>query len=402
MKKLLLMSMTIALRLGGALLLFVILARNVSVNDFGLFSMCFGVAAILGILVDFGFSQSLLRDIAREPAQAVAYISEGLSLKILIATAVFVVVSMYFFAFPSVHNPIVLQVLLLGYSILNSFAEFYGVSLRASGNYIEEAILQALYSGLLISMLLIFKLGVYEVAIMLVALKLLHLLLMHWFVNSRVGKLYLPLSFNSWWTTASRSIPYAADAGISNISANVDVVILASTLGLSPTGIYQAGQKLTQGMSAFALVISNVYLPKLSRLDTHGSAFRSALLQLSLLMACCGIGGSLIFAVLPSPLVDHVYGLKFAELKPLLPLFGVLLLIRYINGTAGVVLTAMGMQKTRVLSNTLSLCVLIVLSPVLISEFGLMGMIYTLLVSAIIISFAYLSVLVRALIRTNG
>lgn len=144
-----------------------------------------------------------------------------------------------------------------------------------------------------------------------------------------------------------------------------------------------------------------MYLPKLARVDAHSSAFRSALLQLSLLMACCGIGGALILAVLSSPLVDHVYGLKFAELKSLLPLFGILLLVRYINGIAGIALTAMGMQKARVLSNAVSLCMLIILSPVLISEFGLKGMVYALLVSAIIISFAYFLSFSRAFTRTN-
>ena len=384
-------------RLAGALLLFVLLARNVSLYEFGLFSKCFGVAAILGFLVDFGFSQSILRDIAKDPDAALPCISDGLSLKLAISILVLLLTPAFLFIAPSSHNPLALQTLLVGYAITNSFAEFYGVSLRATGRYTEESVLQGAYAAILVLTILLLRPGIYETAIILIALKSAHVALMHVIVRHRIGKVTLSFSLKSWKRTAISGTPYAADAGITNISANVDVIILSSLVGLSSTGVYQAGQKLVQGMSAVALVFSNVYLPKLSRAEHKGSVFRSNALKLTVMMVGSGAIGMALLTLFPSTLVDRLYGDSYTALKPLLPLFGLLLLLRYLNGTAGVILTAMGKQKVRVLSNALSLATLLTTSLFLVPTYGVSGMIYTLLISASVVSLFYFSTLAREL-----
>lgn len=395
MSKILLMGLITAFRLGSVLVLFVLLARNVSVYEFGLFSKCFGVAAILGFLVDFGFAQSLLRDIPREPDKALAHISAGLSLKLAISMVVIIAVPLLLLAFPSEHNPVGLQVMLVGYAVMNSFSEFYGVSLRATGRYTEESKLQGLYAVLLVLTLVLVRPGIYEAAFILLLLKLLHLTLMQRIVSRRIGRVSLLMSPASWRRTATRGTPYAADAGVTNISANIDVIILASIMGPTIAGTYQAGQKLTQGLNAFALVLSNVYLPQLSRTDPSTASFRTTAIKLCLLMVGCGGFGALVLAFFPSEIVGFLYGRAFDALTPILPMFGLLLLMRYINGSAGIMLTALGMQKIRVIANTASLATLLAASVLLIPTYGLPGMVYSLLISAAIISSLYYFALLR-------
>gem|GEM_PF-5496878 len=382
-----------AFRLGSTLFLFVLLARNVSVHDFGLFAKCFGVAAILGFFVDFGFAQSLLRDIAREPSAAVMRISEGISLKLLISALVLTATPIFLTAFPSSANPIGLQVLLASYAILNSFSEFYGVSLRATERYTEESLLQGLFAITLLGLLYALRADINETAVTLVGLKALHVFAMHKLVTKRIGKPHISASLKSLGGTARRGMPYAADAGITNISSNIDVIIVSSTLGLASTGIYQAGQKLTQGMSAFALVFSNVYLPKLSKSCTNAAHLMRMSLQLTFLMLACGGIGAILLAAFPQQLVTAVYGASFSELSNLLPLFACLLLIRYINGAAGVILVARGKQKIRVAANTMSMISLILTALTLIPRIGLRGMVYSLIISSLIICVIYVSTL---------
>lgn len=397
MIKLAMMSLILALRMLGVLLLFVLLARKVPVDDFGRFSTCYGIGAVLAVLVDFGFSQSLLRDIARAPAAASSYISEGVSLKVLISAFVLLSSALYFLLLPHSFAVFGLQFLLLGYFLLNSFCEFYGTGLRATGNYTQEAGVQAIFTTTLILVLIFIKVDIYQVSILMLFLACIRVLAMRQLVRTRIGKTTLDFSMPVMKSAAIRGAAYAMDQGVGNLSSNADVLFVAHALGPTATGIYQAGQKIVQGLSASALVFSNVYLPKLAKFRPSDEEFKRASKHVALLMGGCALASFALLFLFASPLTDYLYGRNFAPLKSLLPSFAILILIRYLNAIMGLHLTALGTQKLRAIVNLVCLLVFIASCPFLIHAFGLLGVIYAQILGSIVTFGLYFVALIRIL-----
>lgn len=399
MRKLVLMSIIVASRLLGVLLIFALVARNVTLRDFGMFSACFSVAVLLGFLVDFGFAQSILRDIGKSPESAAKVVASGVSIKLFIAALVFVA-SVIYMALPlPLHAPWTLQLLLIAYAILNSFAEFYGVSLRALGHYREEAIAQIAYTVAVTSTLFLVHLSIEYSALLIAALKAAQLSAIARIACIKIGSAEPRLNLRDWIKTVKNGYPYALDAGVSNISVNADVLLVSGVLGAPAAGLYQAGQKLLLGMSSAALIFSNIYLPKLASLDRRSDLFRSNAGALTIAMTSIGVTGGLLLFLFGQHLVHFFYGDKFSGVYQLLPVFGCILLVKYLTSSAGVILTSIGKQKVRTAANILSLIVLIILSPFLMKAFGLQGMTYGLLASSCIVLVLYSIAMLNALTR---
>ncbi|MDX1888203.1 oligosaccharide flippase family protein [Mycolicibacterium sp. 050158] len=352
-------AISIASRLLVSTLLFVLLARVWGPERFGTFSFVFSSSALLMLIVDFGFTTFLLREVAADPGNVAALIGRGLPVKYLL-TAVMstVAVGLAVGLGPSVLPPVLFVLLLLA-ALLLSFAEYFITPLRAIGRYDVEALLAT--TGNAVQFALsggCAWLGgsPVHVAAAIVTARLLYLSAS--ILAAR--RLLRPLS----WRPLSRDLrgtvraawPYGVDGALTSAWSFIDVVAVRVLFGVHAVGLYAAGQKIVQGVVALAPLVGNVMIPQLARKastrasDTWRSAGAAAI-------GMFGIG--FIFAlpliILPTWTTNVLFGSDFDMLSQWLPWFGAILLVRFSGAGFGVVLTAIGLQKKRVIGQLAAL-----------------------------------------------
>jgi O-antigen/teichoic acid export membrane protein len=391
MKSLLLMGIIVFSRLGGIFLLFVLLARLLAVEAFGSFVVAYSIAAVIVLVVDYGFAQSLLKEIGSDETVASERLTTGLLSKLLLACfALLIAVLVLWLHYGNIANGSLFFILFFN-AIFNSFSEYFGAAMRSTGRYAEEAGIQ------FVSTLLILG-GVYgggswafdapDYALLLMAIKLIQVLVVGYIAVRSIGIERRFWTISRITTDLKRGVPYAADQGVSNFLMNVDVLIVGSILGAYAAGIYQAGQKLVQGYSAGALIISNVFLPRLARnATTRGALWFTEARRVAGLMGFAGCAGGALLVVYPELVAIGIYGERFAGLSEILPLFGVLIVMRFISGTLGLYLTSIGLQTVRLIENVISLFVVIVGSLILVQSYGVKGMLYV-QITAVAVLFA--------------
>jgi O-antigen/teichoic acid export membrane protein len=397
MRSILLMGVIVLTRLGGTFLAFILLARLLSLSDFGTFVSGYSLAMIAAVAVDYGFAQSLLRDVGADRDGAARFISDGLRVKFILS--VFAIASAPLLAawfFPEPEAAAVFFTLVC-FSLFSSYAEYFGSALRALGNYHEEAIIQlvctlGMFAGMIAGGYADFSMTAF--AAVLAASKLVQLIVLLAVLVNYVRLENVMPRWNQTLAELRRCMPYAADQGACKLLDNVDVLLVSHALGPAAAGIYQAGQKLMLGFSSTGMILSNVFLPRLSfAVNRDESRFKALAIQLAALMSISGLISWLVFAANPEPLVAFVFGQGFSALAPLMPQFGVLLMLRYIAGTFAILLTALGMQSTRLFANLIGLTLVLTTAIWLIDKFGISGMVYAQIASVIVLAVIYAAVI---------
>jgi O-antigen/teichoic acid export membrane protein len=171
------------------------------------------------------------------------------------------------------------------------------------------------------------------------------------------------------------SFSYASDVFVMRSFSYIDVVILSVFCSPIQVGIYQAGQKLVQGVLPLAQAINNVVLPKVS---VSKNVSWSSYVLFFKIMSFVGFVGFMGFVFFGDSVVLLVFGSKYQDLLSYMPFFGIIVFLRYSNFSSSIFLTALGSQKERVLVNFLSMLVFLVLTPVLVSEYAIKGLLISL------------------------
>lgn len=353
-------AISIGSRLLTGLVVFVLLARIWGPTDFGLFAFAFSASALLTLVVDFGFSGYLLREIGANPAVAPSLIRNAFWAKIrLVIAFVVLALALTWLLGPKVAPPS-LAIPLFFAALALSFADFFVAPLRALGRYdLETAVVTS--SNLLQFLIacgtvwligtptsVAWAFAASRVCYLAVALHTLHKVLPS--LSLQQG------SSENTATTFGKVWPYGVDGVLTTSWNQLDVIAVRAIYGVQAVGLYSAGQKIVQGISALAPVVGNVMIPRLSRLsETRDTQFHASALRTAIAMVVFGACFAAPLVVAPDAASHILFGEKFAALGELLPLFGLLIALKYVAAGSGVVVTAAGLQSRRVVCQLIGL-----------------------------------------------
>ncbi|MDO9283974.1 MAG: oligosaccharide flippase family protein [Aquabacterium sp.] len=353
-------AVSVGSRLLVGLLLFLLLARLWGPAQFGLFSFVFSVSALLALLVDFGFAVYLLREVAARPDEAARLIAEAFRAKLsLMLVAIALLISVGFAVGPAALPPVLVAPLFLA-ALAMSFSDFFVAPLRALGRFDLEAGLVTLANALQFVLAgAVAWLGgtPTQVGWAMVASRCVYLALAWRTARKVVPLLRLrdPVAAGPL-ATLRRAWPYGVDGMLSTAWNQLDVVAVRMLFGTQAVGLYSAGQKIVLGVGALAPVVGNVMIPRLARASAQLDVrlWRIAGKTAALLLT---IGALFAIPLLfwPREVATLLFGKNFADLRTLLPLFGVVLLIRFSGAAAGVLITAVGYQAKRVSAQVVAL-----------------------------------------------
>lgn len=352
---------SIASRLLVSVFLFLLLARVWGPQQFGIFSFVFSLCGLLILSVDFGFSLYLLREIGADPSRAPVLIAEGLRAKMFLAASMVVLAAIVGVVLGADKVPVALYTLLLTAALMLSFADFCIAPLRAIGRYDLETVLAT--GGNALQFVLPGGVAWFggtpvAVAIAIVASRVVYLLASWRMLARTVSLVGLKQARGNVWTTLKRLWPYGVDGALTSVWSFVDVVTVRILFGAQAVGIYAAGQKCVQGFVALAPLVGNVMIPRLAaKAATRAHDTWRVAAQTGYLMAGLGFVSAVPLIAFPDRIVQLIFGPEYADLSTWLPWFGAILFVRFSGAAFGVILSAIGLQRKRVVGQLVALCV---------------------------------------------
>lgn len=399
------MALSTFARLMSAIVLFIFLARMLGPTDFGLLMYNFTLASIAVLLVEYGFSNQLLRDIGKTPAHICQIMGRVFLAKLLLAVLMIALCLIGVLIFKKNGIDVTVFWLLLLSCLITSFADFLNIAFRGIGKFHEETKVATIGSMLHFSLILIMVLNGADLVLISLG-----------FVISRIIYCYIcwrayrqvvgrhdfqSQSFNHVVDTIKTGFPYAADAGFTSFFYQVDTMLVKYFLGAAGVGIYQAGMRFLNGAMQFAPVLGNVYLPAISAKEANTKEFNLLARKLNLQMLIIGSCGWAAFWFGGATITQLVFGEKYIALNLLWPYIGLLVFVRYLAAPQGVLLTASGSQKIRVWAQIAALIVLFVSAPMLMKTMGLSGMVLSLILTLFTLFAIFVSALIVKKIPTG-
>lgn len=404
-KNIVLMSLSMGMRLLTGVVLFVLLARQWGADRFGSFMYWYTVSTLMALAIEYGFTQQILRDVGREPEKAAEVIARMLNAKIWLMLATCIALLMYSVFSGKTPSELGLVWLLYLASMFYSFADFLNVSFRAKGVFAQETRLTTIGNVLLFAVvggILLLDGGPLEIAVGFLVCRLIHLALSARIFAQVFGSLQtFQLSLSAAVSELKAGFSFGVDVGLTNLYANLDTLLVNHFLGPAAVGLYQSAMRLVQGAVTFSQVLANVFLPKLAAEASNRAAFdRRANLFFSLMLVS-GLVLALPFVLTPHLMIQLIYGKAYLALEPLLPWFGVFLIVRYLASSQGVLLTALGKQGIRAGVYALSILVLLLISYWAVPVWQLLGLVWAAVASLTFLFLCYLGYLMSQKLPTG-
>lgn len=382
------------IRLVTNVLLFVGIARFYGIEEFGQFATAHVLSTIFLLFADFGFDVLLPTEISRDRSQAARIVQQYLSLKIVIVCATtLIMVSIPAFTDMSPSTQLLVQILAFHVLLasLNNF--FYGV-FKGFEEFHHEARI-SLWTNLLLLVQLI-ALGVAHAPLHLIALSLVGTRFLGLLASFRVavrliGRAGVRIDFTGWTSHWNKTVVFGLNFIFGNLFFQLDTIIIAVLLGDLQVGVYQSAFKI----AVLGLLVADIAvfstLPLLSRLH-HEDQDRwnraGKLLNKVLLLTAIPI--TVLLFVFAEQVIALVYGVReFSNAAPILRIFALTVLVRFIVETAGIMITTSQRQSTRLRIVAMGTIVNGVLNLIFIPRYGIMAAALIALVTNIMIGVAY-------------
>lgn len=406
LKNTIFMSISTFSRLLSGVVLFVVLARMLGLEDFGKLMYCFSLATLMTLLVDYGFTNKLLKEISATPEKVKRIMGRALMVKAFltfILVLFYILLSQFSFIDPS--EQALLEMMLIA-TLLVSFGDFINVAFRSVGLFHEETkvvIVASLIHFLVVIVIVFSGGGVVDVALGFVFSRLIYFLLCWWAYQRILGGFLFPKK-RRWayiYKTLNVGKLYALDVWLVNSIQHLDTILINYYLGNSAVGLYQAGMNIVRGLEQLGQVLANVYIPALAKGKLNVVSFKLLACKLHLLLLVPGLFFLFVLGFGSQYIPSLIYGEQFSELSSLLPYLGLFLLLRYIAVSQGVLLVVSNLQRVRVWGLLAGLFVMLVISPYFLSAIGLLGMVITQLSIVALLTLYYTSMLLYKKIPTG-
>lgn len=384
------MSASTFLRMASGLLTFVIVARILGPEQFGTYMLWMAIASLLGLIVNFGFTPLVLREIGASPDLTKSLMSEVLTARALLASALLAVVSVIAAFWLDDLGSFLLLALLLA-MIADAMTDLFNVGFRATNRYSLETRIATGTSAmqLLAVSSIVWIWSTLEAAALAFLVSRLATLALTWVVQRRYFNGIALISVRLAWQRIHRSFSYAADFGLQNLFGQIDSLVLHHFLGPIAVGLYQAGIRIFNGVAQIANVLANVFLPSAARAASEPEVFAREALKIQCLFIVSGLVFGLIMTLGAEWIALTLFGSDFAELANILPWLGILFFVRFCAASWGILLTATGQQRYRALMNGIQWLCVLALAPFIVPVWGITGWAICVLAGNLFLLIAY-------------
>jgi O-antigen/teichoic acid export membrane protein len=343
------------LRLGGALISFLVQVRFLGPHQFGVIGSAYTIAGLASLVSDFGLNIYAMRWGSAKPERRdkliplCVIVKAALSAMLLLPCLVWLhLVGL------SAREEIAAALAVIGY-FAAATADIALVGLRVRSLFDKEMIIVAWTT--VVSLTLVIVAATVTRDVLFTAL------------SFAVGRaIYLFAALNAIretlaaFRTTARGIfrdgfallvsakVYAVDLILTNSLNQIDVVIIAFFVDTASVGRYVAVTRLVGNALPLVSMMATVYFPLLASLHANGKTneYRSLARRMNMEFFVVGIGSALCLVVVAPFATPIIFGPGYEAVRPLWPGFGVFFMLRVLATAYGNQLFAAGQIRWRV------------------------------------------------------
>lgn len=372
---------------------FLILAKILSVSDFGLLSFGISLCGILTVFSEFGFSLMAQRDIPQNRFELNKYVFNVFLHKFFFCFLALIFGVFYSFYFFKSNNTIVGIIFTLN-AILTSLIMFLLAVFR-SKNYFKEETNSSIYYFLAIILLLViyykFKLDVIGLSFGLLIARVIQLAIL--------GKRYLAKYGNANFHYCKSIQLYlyknSYSFGFQNIIGifylTIDSQLIAYYSGNKALALYQSIFNIVLILLSFTDLLGNVFLPYLAKsfsLEREVFIEKSKTINKSIFVI--GIGMFVSLNLFGESLLQVFFKDKYNEAFNIILPLSCVMFFRVFCLVYAFALTISDNQNIRVIIVMISLFVNLILNFLIVPKFSYIGAAYVSMVTHIILAVLYL------------
>lgn len=373
------------------LLLFYI-AKVVDVAEFGSFTLSFVVMTIGILLIDYGYNlHSLVLDF-KDNNEVSKNISSIISGKIFISIILILVsiLILYFIPLDAISKK---AILILSISAIpNSFGNFYFSLFKAKNRYKIETIgffLQGFFLIILLALNHFFgSIDIITISVIVLITKIAYFIYSFLqFKNefSITFKLSLKSAVNSY----VKSFNYGIHLIFGTLILYIETLFLSYFSDMETVGYYQSGLRLIMAASLFGAIITDGFVPEISKNKNNKKFITEKMLNL---FAFLGVFYFLFLLTLGfyfKTTIHILFSSKFEFIENYAVYILLIILCRAIGIVPGVILTSLGLQKIRAKAVMYSCFLSVGLNFILVPFYGLEGAFISFLSTNILLNIIY-------------
>jgi O-antigen/teichoic acid export membrane protein len=371
----------VAVVLGGVLQLVavVLIARSVSVPDFGIYSFILAFAVFFQLLADSGLSTILMRELATQPQKMAEILGAALSLIWVLSIGVELIILLIV---PFLHFTLQVKLLTLamGAATLSLFhCAGYGSALRSQEDNELHAI--GFFVHKVLFCLLIFlglRLGFALVGVVMAHLipNILLCLYYRWMVVRKYARPKLRIDIPMWKYLLTNSIPVGGSTMVRLLAQQVDVMILSWLTTLQTVGLFSGPYRISMAMRFIPQTLAIPLYPMYSRLAVNQDAkpeLQIAYERTVKFFVWAGFPVAMLFLIFSSKLITLLLGAKYESALPAMQLLGVSFLPFFVSSPFPFLFTALDKQRFLMVTSVFGLGLRVGLNLLLIPIYGYLG-----------------------------
>ena len=368
------------------------IAKMVSISDFGSFSLAFIIASITTLCLDYGFNLKGLVLTSKKKEEINEELSSMIFSKIIITVIICILYFILFF-FSKYDDTTNKVMSILAFSAIPaSFGNFYLNSFKIINRFEKEAIGYIIQGAFLLIFLGInhfygSKNIIYYSIILLVA-RVIYML--YGFFVFRKGFLKrVTFDFRKSIIAIKTATPFGVHLILGASIIYIDTFILSILSTLENVGLYQAGMRIIMASMLIAVIISDAFIPEISKIFENRiivSRKLSSLFEFILLFS--GLTLLTIFFY-KKTIILLLFSQEYLVLETSIIIIIFIISLRYIGIVPGIILTSFGKQIIRARAVVISIISSVILNVILIPIYGIKGAFLASLVTHIILNIIY-------------
>lgn len=342
-------TMSLAIQKAISFFYFILIARAVSVEDLGKYSFALSFATIFAMFLDFGTTQILVRESARNKEESQKYLSNVLGFKLIVSVFVYllIVLAVNLMGYPDITKRLVYVTGVV--IILDSFSiAFYSV-LRGLQNLIFESY------GVIINQIILLILGVIIIQLNLGLVVLMSVYLAGTLFNLLYSSSLLSFKYKIFpkpnfsyaliLKILKISLPFAIAGVFVRLYSYLDVIILSKLTNDEAVGIYSVAYKVTFALQFIGVAFSAAIYPAfcnyfVSSKELLAKSFTKSVYYLLIISMPLSVGIITIADKVIGPIFGSSYNASVAPLQILM----VALVIIFLSFPVGALLNASNKQ----------------------------------------------------------
>src|SRR5207253_2137914 len=354
-----------------------IIARMVSVVEFGKYSFVLAFALFFQLVADAGLPRMLIREIAKDPEALVPLVGAATSLIWIVSVAVCLLVALIV---PFLHfgTDVKIAALVMSLATMATFhAAGYGAVLRAFEdnelNYLGFVLHKVLLLGFIVVTIKL-KMGLIGFVLAHLASNVLLWNFYHIVVSRLYARIPVHIDVPLWKSLLTAALPMRGGVMLRQLALQLDILILTWMTNLTTVGLFSGPYRISMALRVIPQTLSLPLYPLYSRTAHLSPArFKEAYQWSVKFFALSSIPLAAFFIAWSKPILRLALGAKFLPALPAMQLLGLGLIPFFLSTLFQYLFAALDEQKRFLASTCVGSGLRLLLLFLLIPSFGFIG-----------------------------